>query len=629
MAFAGLPFATLVTLAAALSVVTVVFYILKLRRRPIAVPFSHIWERVLRDKEAESWLSRLRRLLSLLFQLLLLGALILALGDPRLSQNLVEGRNVLVLVDTSASMKATDGSPTRLDSARDQVAQMVRGLGATDRMLIASMDSGVRPLTGMTGEAQDLTLALSELKATDTRADLRRGLRFAADSLRGLSKAQLVVVSDGAFGDLDQGSLKDVLGDIELRYVPVGSRSKNVAITQFSVRRYPLDKSRYEVMLEVSNTNDEPTEVELTLIGDEQVVDVSRLSLGPNERLPRFYKDLAGASRTLEAVIKLGDGTPDDLPADDHAYALMPERRRSRVLLVTDGNTYLEAALLLDEYLEVTEVTEAAYPPSGRFDVTVFDRVAPPPAEGGGAALYLNPPDTETSPVPRGKPLKGFGFDTWERKHPALRFTELGDVQVAEGNSFRPERGDKVLGASFQGPILVEGRRQGRRFMALGFDPRQSDFVMRVAWPLFILNTIDHFVAEDTGYISSFRTGEVWHIPAPSGASSAELTGPDGVQRTVPVKQGQAVFQGDQAGFYTLRVAGEEQEQTSEFAANLVDLEESRITPVPTFEVGDKRATAVSGFNAGVRRELWIYLLLAVVFASLVEWVTYHRRLTV
>jgi Ca-activated chloride channel family protein len=40
--------------------------------------------------------------------------------------------------------------------------------------------------------------------------------------------------------------------------VPVGKSGKNVAITGFSVRRYPLDKSRYEVMLEVTNTNEEP-----------------------------------------------------------------------------------------------------------------------------------------------------------------------------------------------------------------------------------------------------------------------------------------------------------------------------------------------------------------------------------
>lgn len=642
MIFSGLPFATLMTIAGVVGGLTVVFYILKLRRRPIAVPFSHIWERILRDKEATSWFSQLKRLLSLLFQLALLTLLIMALGDPRLSQNLVEGRNVLVLIDTSASMKATDGgdeqAPTRLDAARKEVATLVRGLGGTDRMLIASMDSGVSPLTTMTGETTDLQAALKQLKATDTRADLRRGLNFALDSLRGLNKTEIVLVSDGAFGDVEDITKGIDLGETKLSYVPVGSKNRNVAITQFSVRRYPLDKSRYEVMLEVTNTNEEPTDVELTLLGDGQVVDVTKLHLGPNERLPRFYKDLAGASRTLEAVIKLGDGEPDSLPADDHAYALMPERRRSKVLMVTKTNTYLEAALLLDEYLEVTNVEPKAYPPQGTFDVTIFDGVAPPLADGSGAALYLNPPDTKEAPVPRGKKLKMFGFDTWDKKHPIVRWMELGDIQVAEGFSFKPEKADRIVGASFKGPILVEGRRSGRRFMALGFDPRDSDFVMRVAWPLFVLNTINYFVEEDTGYISSFRTGEVWRIPAPSGVEVAELELPDGTKRQVPIKQGRAVYQGDQAGFYTLRVKaegdsaakdGETEAQETMFAANLVDLDESRIEPSPKLEIGKTEATAVTNFSAGVRREIWLYLLIAAIIASTVEWFTYHRRLTV
>ena len=46
----------------------------------------------------------------------------------------------------------------------------------------------------------------------------------------------------------------------------------------------------------------------------------------------------------------------DDLPADDHAYALLPERRRARVQVVTRGNMYLEAALLLDEYLDGSDL---------------------------------------------------------------------------------------------------------------------------------------------------------------------------------------------------------------------------------------------------------------------------------
>src|SRR5580692_12866696 len=132
MHLTGLPLATLIQIGALAGAAVVVFYILKLRRRPVAVPFSKIWTRILRDKEATSLFSQLKRLLSLLLQLALLTLLLLALGDPRPFANLVEGRNMVVLIDASASMQATDVGPSRLERARDRVRSMVRGLSGTD-----------------------------------------------------------------------------------------------------------------------------------------------------------------------------------------------------------------------------------------------------------------------------------------------------------------------------------------------------------------------------------------------------------------------------------------------------------------------------------------------------------------
>ena len=63
------------------------------------------------------------------------------------------------------------------------------------------------------------------------------------------------------------------------------------------MRRYPLDKSRYEVMLEVTNTGEETLDVELSLFGDGQLNDLTRLRLHPHEKLPgwkgQFWKRLA------------------------------------------------------------------------------------------------------------------------------------------------------------------------------------------------------------------------------------------------------------------------------------------------------------------------------------------------
>ncbi len=638
MILAGLGALQLAAIFGAVALATTALYILKLRRRTVAVVFSPLWQRILRDKEATSLFSKLKRLLSLLLQLALLAMLVLALGDPRAVATLMKGRNVVVLLDASASMQATDVSPNRLAVAKDEVKAMIRGLGGADRMLIAQMDAMVQPLGPMGGDTSELERALDQVKPTDTRADFPRALRFATDTLRGVDNPEIVVVSDGNLGEAADAMGPVHLGDVKLSFVKVGHGKRNVGITQFSVRRYPLDKSRYEVMLEVTNTGPDPEDVELRLLGDGQPVDVTHLRLQPNERLPRFYPSLSGASRKLEASIGPLDGTHDDLPSDDRAYALLPERHRAKLLVVTAGNTYLEAALLLDEYLDVTQVTPADYVsrypsgPSG-FDTVIFDGVTP--AEMPRAnAIYLDPRGPG-APVKVEGEIKQPGFDHIDRKHPIVRFVALDAVNIARGHKLVPEPGDKVVGgADGGGPILVAGARAGHKFVALGFDVRESDLPLRVAWPLLLVNTINWFSDEDVTYISSFRTGDVWRVPVGGAVTEATLKEPDGETEQVPVHEGRAVYLGERAGFYelsspTAAPSSEGSQPATEFAANLLDAEESTIAPADKLVVDGKPAGALEGFRVGVRREIWIYLLLAAALMTAIEWATYHRRLTV
>jgi hypothetical protein len=656
--FAGLPFATLAAIFGAGAAGVVALYLLKLRRRVVTVPFSPLWERILRDRDSTTLFSKLKRVLSLLLQLALLALLVLALGDPRPAETLLRGRTVVVLVDASASMQATDVAPSRLDVAKTEAKKLAASLGGADRVLVAQMDAQVRPLGPFTGDAVALEREIDGIRATDTRADFPRALRFATDSLRGASAAESVVISDGALGPASDAAGPVRLDGTKVSFVRVGRGGRNVGVTQFSVRRYPLDKSHYEVMLELTNTGPEVEDVELQLLGDGALVDLTKLRLQPGERLPRFYAELSGASRTLEAKVARVDGTRDDLPADDHAYALLPERRRAKVLVVSDGNTYLQAALLLDEYLDVTDVTPAAYPAAsarGGWDAVIFDRVTPaaPPRTN---ALYLDPRGPG-APVRVDAELKAPGFDKIDRKHPIVRFLALDDVNVAAAHKLVPSPGDRVVGASDGGasPLLVAGARGGFKFVALGFDVRDSDWPLRPAWPLFVLDCINWFADEDAQYLSSYRTGEVWQVPLGAGVARAVVTLPDGTKQPAAVHDGRAVFFGDRAGFY--EIAGEPDGAAVPaavptpaadaaggaataanangaplrvaFAANLLDAAESAVTPADKLQVDGHDAGEVASASVGVRRELWIDLLLAVLLISAIEWATYHRRVTI
>lgn len=628
----GFPLSTLLPIAGAAALALGVLYWLRLHRVRVEVPFAKLWEGILRDRESSRLFSKLRRILSLFLQLLILALLVLALGDPRNYEEQTEGRHLVVLVDTSASMQAFDvrtgAEPhrSRLEEAKSEVSKMIRGLDAADRMLIAQMDATVRPLSTMTGDVAELDEAVKTLSATDTRADLAWALTFANDVLRGASRPEIVVVSDGVLGD-DTSAVEP---EHPLSFLPIGKSGRNVSVSALAVRRYPLDRDRYEVMLELYNGGDETEEVELQLFGDGLIVDTSLLRIEPRATAPRFYPNLIGAKASLEARIRLATGEDDDLPVDDRAYALLPEVREARVLCVTEGNTYLEAALLLASYLDVTFVTPDGYAEAeGRFDITIFDGVAPALGSDESALFYLNPTGLGSPVGVHDEPIVQVGFDKVDKKSPLLRWAGVEDAFVAKARRLVPRPGDRVIGASDLGPLLVSGVREGRRFVALGFDPRESDIVLRPAWPIFVLNTLNELVSEESEYRSSIMTGEVAHLNLPPSARDVTLESPRGEAFHVPVQEGVASVLTKEVGFHTLRAKVDGGEYELRLAANLMDPSESTITPSSTLTVRGKEAAKVIGLEGKRRRAFWAYLLLATVALTAIEWVTFHRRLTV
>lgn len=652
-------------------------YVLKQRRRRVEVPFSRLWQRVLRETESTSLWQHLRRWLSLLLQVLLLGLLVLALGDPRLGQS-AEGRTVVLLIDRSASMQArlADGR-TRLDAARDEARRLIREQAGDDLAVVVALGAQPTPMGGLSHDERELQAQVDAVTADDTAADLSGGLRLCGDLLLGRRNPQVVLVSDGGF---DEAALtaapQDLLRDgasgarLDLRYVPVPARPSaadlgNVAITSFAVRRYRHNRMSYEVLLEVRSflapgatagvasgagvapgAAAQTGEVTVELLQEGEVVDVQRLRLSPGGRVQRLYPNLSGAGAHLTARLRLASGARGNaLPLDDQAYAVIPERRRQRLLLVTRGDLFLEGALLSassaeESQLEVRKIAPAAYDAAeaARYDVVVFDAFTPegPPA---AHALYLSPSGpgspfliTGTQPAPVVTDVA--------KDHPLLRWVTLKDLNVSRAAVFGLGPGDVAVASMLQRPLIVARERRGadgalRRTVAVGFDLRQSDLPLRVAFPVLLVNALDWFVGDEGSDVATFATGHTWRVPlrgtASAAARSALLTGPTApgsAPMQIPVYEGVAQLYGERAGFYELTAGA----GRVLLAANLADETESAAQVRPVLRVGPAPGVALAAPPSGrsaVKRVLWPYLLLVTLLLLGLEWHTYHRRWTV
>jgi Ca-activated chloride channel homolog len=623
MQLLGLSLAQFLGVLGAASALTLALYLLRLRRRRVAVPFIALWESLLADRQSSRLFSSLRHLLSLLLALVVVALLSLALADPRPRAAASSARNAVVLVDAGVTMQATDVAPSRLAAAVAEARKLARGAGSGLHVLVAQMDASTTPLSPLTGERHVLDQALAQIAPSDLPTDHQRAYRFALDILQGRPDAELVVISDAAVAPEADVAAALARSGIAVSHHPVGRRSDDVGISAFAVRRYPLDKNRSELLLELYSASDHAEDVELTLIGDGAAIDVQRMRIEPGQNLRRVYDDVTGVSQTLEARIALA-GQHDDLAANDRAYAALPERRRTRVLCVSDGNLYLQAALLLDEYLDVDAIEPSAYTSADGYDAVIFDRFAPaaaPPVP----ALYIAPAGGRAGPLPVTGVIERPLFDTLQQKHPVLRFTALRDVNVASAGLVKPERGDAVLAADARGALIVAGEREGRRFVALTFDVRESDLPLRVAWPLLVLNTIDWFTTSEHEYVSSSAVGRPVTVELPAGTTQARLRDPGGRERDLPVVAGKATFTPNRAGLY--RLATQDGERW--LAVNLGEQTRRDLSPQSKLLLGASVAPRPRAAAPGLSQPPWMLLAAGALLLLCAEWISYHRRWTV
>src|SRR6058998_475562 len=113
----------------------ILLYLLKQRRRRVEVSTLMFWDRILRDEQTVTSLTRLKKLLSLLMQLLFLALITLAASRPSLSGKMTGARRIVLFLDNSASMLVQEGSQTRFDLARDKAHRVVRGMSIGDSLM--------------------------------------------------------------------------------------------------------------------------------------------------------------------------------------------------------------------------------------------------------------------------------------------------------------------------------------------------------------------------------------------------------------------------------------------------------------------------------------------------------------
>jgi len=593
----------------------VLLYFLKVRRREHRVSSLMLWGAELRDREASAFFQRLQRDPLLILQLLALVALAVALARPIVTVTGEGARKVVVVLDTSASMKARDVSPSRFEAARADALSFVRRLGEGAEIMV--IESGVQPhVTAALGRDRDRALsAIHAARARDLPQRLPEALRTARALVGADPRAEIHVFTDGAFtlGEAPETS------DPRIRWVGVGRRGYNVGIVSLAIRKTYYGTFGYQAFVSLVNHSPEAQTFDFALAIDGQAIAEKSLTLEPNVRRSIVLPFAHQGGGTVTAKINVSD----DLATDNVAYAVIPPPKKIAVTLVSPGNLFLEKVLRTDPTVALEVKTPEQYQGGmGDADVVVLDSSTPPKV-GPGRFVFVNtvPPDVPLEVLGR---IEGPTVMDWDRTHPVMRHVEFAKVAIQDAMRVRPLAAGRALVEAVGGPLLYALEEPDRKAVFIGFDLFKTDFPLRVAVPLILSNTLRwlHPAALEQSSLQ-LAAGQPMLLPVAHGISSATVNTPSGRAVKALVTRGVVSFTDtDEVGVYTLSTARGD----LKLAVNLGDGDESDVTPHPL--PAPPPTTAAASPPVPIQRELWpLFVLIAASLLAL-EGVLYWRRQT-
>ncbi len=607
----------------------ILLYMLRLRRRETPVSSTLLWQKLLRDREANAPWQRLRRNLLLLLQLLILAALALALARPFLPVPSVVSGSVVVLLDGSASMLATDVQPSRFDAARAEVEGWIDDLGGDDAMTLILVGRAPTVLVSASNDPQAVREALAQAQAQAVSADWPAALALAGGAAQGFQDARIVVVSDGGL----PGDLPAVPG--EVLYVPIGQSGANLALSALATRS---GVEGVQLLAAVTNNGAASQDALVSIYLDDVLFDARRVSAPPGERENLIWQLPAGDSPSDFGAIRaeLSEQNEDHLALDDRAWAVHEAGAGTRALLVTPGNVFLEQVLGLLPGLmtfraapdaPVSEATPVA--DDAPYDLYVFDGAPLPDPPPPGDLLLINPPS--------GGELFSAGAvfsDTNVIRladSALLQFVEWRGVNVRVAREVSAPWAEPIVQAE-GGPLLLAGESGGRRVVILTFDLHDSDLPLRIAFPVLMANiTAWLSPGQALEFTGSLRPGEPAALSPGAGAGAILVQKPDGELWTATVEEEQTILfdETGRQGVYTVTVRESGGDRVAgRFAVNLFAPEESAIAPAATLQLGQRTVDApgseATPGNVG-RREFWPWLATLALIVLIVEWWVHYR----
>lgn len=288
-------------------------YWLRPRVPRVMVGTGLFWQKALAEEPFRARWQRWRTPVSLVLHSLTVVLLALAAAGPEIPPP----QRIVLILDNSATMRATDMRGTRFEAAKETAQRIIESLHWCDEMAIVATNPAPRELQPFTGNRTLLQAAINSVHADDRPPVIRWAVKVAREiNASRNAAARVMLITDAT--DYEAASEAKRSG---LEVVRVGGTAGNRAVTRFNARRSNVDPAVCQVFIEVRNLSDQSQQATPDFsIDGKEMEPWSPFTMEKNGRWQHLFEVRLPTSARLTVRI-----WPDDAyPFDDAAELTVP-----------------------------------------------------------------------------------------------------------------------------------------------------------------------------------------------------------------------------------------------------------------------------------------------------------------
>jgi len=588
----------------------ILMYFLKLKRKKVPVSSTWLWTRSIQDIRVNAPFQKLRSSLLLLLQILLILIAAFALSDPIGRSSPPDEKRWVFLIDRSASMQMKDVKPSRLAKAKETARELLKGCGPRDEVMVVAFSNRAQVMTPLTSDRNAVERAIDAVEPADTVTRIQEAFRIAASAVQPYKTRSIIILSDGRFEPIQAGAEQ-----IDLKYVPIGATARNAAVTAIEVKKPQKADEPWTVFAQLDLFSKEDVEVPVELHVNGELKGLKKVKMAANSSGAVLFEVTKPEPQVVEVKITLDD----DLEVDNRAWAVV-KPDRPKLLVAGPGNFFLDKALAQVRDMDPFSAEDFSKASTGDYDIVVLNGVLPESLPEGRYLIF--------GELPKWEGLKAEGevqqpaVMDWDRRHPVARLVNFSGLYVKTAPKVTlPAFAAPVVEGPDNTPLIFAWEKGRTRAVVVTFKLLESDWPLRLSFPLFLSNALDWL--RDEGRAQP-RPGEALRIRLADDETDVEVSGPGGRKEKLSGEAGRDVVYGDtdRCGLYTVK----RKKGIQQMALNLLDPQESRGTVEPEIRTVSGQVTAASAVPPIVR-PYWRWLAVGALLLMMVEWMVYHRRI--